>query len=226
MYPILRFHEYRQAAEYPPCPLSKEEVHIWYLDSTLSYEPILRALLGAYGGVPAEKVCLKRSAHGKPYWQPPAGIPEVFFNVSHSGEWTLLAFCAFSSLGIDLQQIKPLARQEAIASRLFHPSEKQAYETLPKDGRTEVFYHLWTIKEACLKCIGTGLSAGADTFYVNLTDLKQEDKFAPVHTKQPSATDWAVCTLPCPQGYVASLAILPPDQISTIHPSGASIRPI
>ncbi len=226
MVPTLQFYEYQPNDEQPFLSLPEEEIHIWYLGSALTYEPILCALLGAYRHLSADEICLKRTEHGKPYWQAPAGCDQIYFNVSHSGDWTLLAFCPSYSLGIDLQQRKPLSRKEAIAARMFHPRERQAYEALSGPEQDERFYRLWTIKEACLKRIGTGLSSRADYFYVNLSNPAENGTFIPVHTEPKTENVWDVCTLPCPSGYAASLAILSPDQTSTIHPSGASIRPI
>ncbi len=71
----------------------------------------------------------------------------------------MLAVARGASLGIDVEiydKNVPLA----VARRFFSPVEAGALAALPADAQPRRFLRLWTLKEAYLKAIGTGLAGG------------------------------------------------------------------
>lgn len=75
------------------------------------------------------------------------------FNISHSGDWVLIAYSKFP-VGIDIEQNSGY-KNDII--EYFHPDEKTyIYDALDK-GRA--FFEVWTRKEAFLKATGTGITA-------------------------------------------------------------------
>ncbi len=106
----------------------------------------------------------------------PQGLPTIsgswdrrpVFNLSHSGDWSALAFCWSDQpnfqLGIDLEQMDRQADRELLAPRYFHPREVQALEP-SRFGATQ-FFQIWTAKEAYLKSLGVGLQKALDSFCV------------------------------------------------------------
>lgn len=88
-----------------------------------------------------------RGEHGKPYVE---GNP-WYFNTSHSGEYLVMVFDTVS-VGIDVQEMRPIKKPELIAKR-FSEEEK----TYALSGGTEAFYRVWCRKEAYAKCVGSGL---------------------------------------------------------------------
>ena len=90
---------------------------------------------------------------GKPYL---ADLPDVHFNISHSGEY---AVCAVSSapVGCDIERIGSF--RPRVAERFFAPEEYVALASLT-DGtsQAEMFFRFWTLKESFLKCVGCGIS--------------------------------------------------------------------
>lgn len=114
---------------------------------------------------------IDRTDDGKPYFKE---IPGIRFNLSHSGDYIA---CAFSDreIGLDLQICSaPHLSVMRIAKRFFTGQEYEALYTLPpaQDSprpdnsapRLDLFYNLWSVKEACLKYIGCGLRGGMDSF--------------------------------------------------------------
>ena len=95
--------------------------------------------------------------HRKPYFH---ACPEIFHNVSHSGEWWACAYGRIE-MGLDLQR-KENKDTQRIAKRFFHPSETAWLRNRPPDQ----FYRLWAYKESYLKYTGTGLLKGLDHFSV------------------------------------------------------------
>lgn len=86
-------------------------------------------------------------------------------NLSHSGK---IALCAFgdSDVGCDVEEIKEANLK--IAKRFFAPSE---YDALCKSSEpNELFYRLWTAKEAFMKCTKLGFSLPMSKFEIDVTN--------------------------------------------------------
>ena len=100
---------------------------------------------------------IRAGEYGKPAWN----VEGLFFSLSHSGR---LAACAVADrpLGLDLQ--KPEPYREALARRFFAP-EEQAY-LLASANRDRDFCRIWTMKEAWIKAVGTGLRTPLSSFSV------------------------------------------------------------
>lgn len=95
---------------------------------------------------------------GKPYFR---DYP-VYFNLSHSGDYVLCAL-AMEEVGADIQQHRT-GSVGRIAARYFSEQEKAALENR-KEGGEELFFRLWTRKEAYGKLTGEGI---AGTMGINL----------------------------------------------------------
>lgn len=87
--------------------------------------------------------------------------PEIEFNISHSGGW---AVCALGDVpvGIDVQEQRPLHKQERLAEKILSSAEKTRYEVLGEQGRRAYLYDCWVEKEARVKGTGEGLSRSLD----------------------------------------------------------------
>ncbi len=97
---------------------------------------------------------------GKPYLE---GNP-VYFNISHSGEWVVAAFCNSVEVGIDVEKIKKVNFE--IAERFFSKKEKMELFAKTGDEKLRYFFDLWTLKESYLKLLGKGLTKPLNTFTV------------------------------------------------------------
>lgn len=111
---------------------------------------LIRAALGAWmnpGELPLEVDSL-----GKPFC-PLAGAPQ--FNLSHAAGWLALALRADGPVGIDIENTRRDVDQPRLAARWYSDAERRAVA----QGNGEVFFEIWTRKEAWLKAVGTGLRA-------------------------------------------------------------------
>lgn len=143
-------------------------------------------------------------------WEKPRLIsPEgVFFNLSHSGGWTVIAL-SDCEVGVDIQQVKPVDMR--LAKRFF--SEKECAQlTEAGDGATELFYRLWTVKEAYLKALGTGLNRPLNSFSVRFT----------AGGAKLSDGDWLVSEFDCFEGY--SLACVAKEYAPPLPPDILEIK--
>lgn len=100
---------------------------------------------------------------GKPYLK---GFPNLFFNLSHSGSYVVLAM-SNQEVGVDLQEIKPTNFK--IAKRFFTKEEAESVESIQEEEqKSRMFFRLWAAKESYIKLTGKGLAQGLDTFLVQL----------------------------------------------------------
>ena len=78
---------------------------------------------------------------------------DLHLSIAHSGEHAVAAV-AERIVGIDLERIQP--RHPELPRFILHPDEYAYYEALPLDAiRSSILY--WTLKEATLKALRTGL---------------------------------------------------------------------
>lgn len=96
---------------------------------------------------------ISKTAHGKPILK---SHPQLHFNISHSGKKWAIALSEYS-IGVDIQHIKNKDYQK-LWCRFFHPQEVHFLNSLDKQEQLNHFFKIWTMKEAYVKCIGTGIS--------------------------------------------------------------------
>lgn len=145
--------EYLPAPSRPPSPAA--EVHVWRIAGNLDSDRALRLVLARYLGEAPEAIELLRGERGKPSL---ATAPErLAFNLSHSGELTLVAVSRGREVGVDVEREKPARDLIALAERALAPEDAAAVRTASEDERSRRFYALWTRHEARLKCLGVGL---------------------------------------------------------------------
>ena len=160
---------------------------------------ILRRLLGGYLRYPPQDVVLENLAYGKPIVAATSRIPSLRFNLSHSHQFALFAFCLEREVGVDIEKIRPEVAFEGIETRYFSPSERDELETLHPDFRPEGFFLCWTRKEAYVKARGDGLKIPLESFSVTLTPGK------PALLRSSDEQRWSVYSLPPPAGFAAAL---------------------
>jgi 4'-phosphopantetheinyl transferase len=123
---------------------------------------ILRSILSGYLGVSPESVRFQYGRHGKPALTGDFASSALHFNLSHAHGLALCACVRDRAIGIDLEQLRPLADMEAIAQRFFSGAEYAQLRALPPDQKLEAFYNCWTRKEAYIKACGNGLARPLD----------------------------------------------------------------
>jgi phosphopantetheine--protein transferase-like protein len=135
------------------------------------------------------------------------GKPQVAgieFNLSHSGD--LVAYVVSDRpVGIDIERIRSMDLS-GIVQRFFAPSEFAAWQNLPQSEQEAAFFRTWTVKEAYLKAIGTGLHTPLSEVEVSI------DQDLPIILQAPGSENWQLCpipTTPDPQTPIKSPMSLP-----------------
>ena len=116
--------------------------------SVLAYQLLKRGLREEYGIT--ENPVFEYGEHGKPFI---VGHPEIHFNLSHCKEAVVCAV-SDSPVGVDVESIREY--RESLVRYTMNDDEVRQIETSEHPEVT--FIRLWTMKEAALKLIGTGIS--------------------------------------------------------------------
>ncbi len=126
---------------------------------------VLRQVLAAATGQPAEDLDLAADERGKPVLR--GAPPHPGFNVSHSGDWVLVAVAGRGPVGVDVEQHRAVEYDRLVA-QCFAPAERAAWQQLEAEDRPRGFFDGWARKEAVVKALGTGLGADLQGFVVPL----------------------------------------------------------
>lgn len=123
---------------------------------------------------------------------------DVCFNLSHSQNLAAIVIARGREAGIDVEvRGRELGDVCVLAERAFHPREAAVLKSLPERGREEAFLRLWTVREALLKAMGTGLAAPREM-------IDASPVLAGVQSLQWSG--WSVTTVPAPAACFVALA--------------------
>jgi len=123
----------------------------------LTTRVFLRRVLSLYTQQTAAALAFGQTPEGKPYLL----NTNLHFNLSHTAHYAALAVSHKGAVGADIETIQP-RNFLMIAERYFHPSETQQLRVCKDAERPELFFKLWTLKEAFLKALGGGISTGLD----------------------------------------------------------------
>ena len=145
------------------------------------------ALSKAVGGsVAATDWRYQEGPFGKPMMA--AGLPPLEFSVSHSGSCVAVGVNLKAPIGVDLECIDPAQGPGVIYDVLTEP-ERDRIQKYPADQQEAEFIRVWTVKEACSKALGLGLSLYFERMEVQFDSLRVRLLDRPV-----SATSFEVAT--------------------------------
>jgi 4'-phosphopantetheinyl transferase len=161
----------------------------------------LRQILGLLSGNAVNEIRFQYGAYGKPEI---LGAPGLHFSVAHSDGVGVVATCAVTPVGVDLEVV---ASHEAVAGRVLTEAELAALQAYPGD-KAEHFLRYWTGKEAFLKLWGIGLSLEPRTIEINWND---PPICRPLDTQEPRVKSaWLGLTSAYPGTICAIACELPP----------------
>lgn len=165
----------------------------------------LRYLLGSYLNLAPQRVPIAANEHGKPMVTGLSPAQHLEFNVSHSGEWVLLAFTRENPLGIDVECHRPVEFDELVRG-FFSPAERAVWSGLQPEHKSLAFYAAWTRKEAYLKALGLGLSRALDGFTVRYAPREAPPALLWCADDPKAPERWRILDLELAPGYSAALA--------------------
>jgi 4'-phosphopantetheinyl transferase len=159
---------------------------------------ILRILLGKYLKLHPKEIIFNYNQKGKPTLDKNCNYLNLEFNISHSENFALYGFVLNRKIGVDLEKIRPIKELDKIAHRFFSLSEYKLITNSKNPEKQQIFFKMWTAKEAYLKAIGTGISEGLDSIEIDNLHLK---------INQQNLNNWQLYNLETEINYQASLVI-------------------
>ncbi len=154
----------------------------------------LRQILGSYLGLAPSSIEISLGTHGKPQ------VRGLEFNVSHSENLAIYAISQ-QPVGIDVEYRKSIDT-DSLVQRFFASVEWVSWQQLPLAQQESAFFRAWTMKEAYLKAIGTGLQTPLSAIVVEM-DMSKPGRLITTPDRQA----WQLATLSLPTGYIGAVVM-------------------
>jgi 4'-phosphopantetheinyl transferase len=132
---------------------------------TLIADLLIRLLLCQEYDLSEREIRFERNPYGKPFL---SSRPELYFNLSHSGEWVTCALGA-SPVGVDIERVDNI--DLSVAEHFF--SREEYRDLLGARDPLHRFYEIWTSKESYVKMLGVGLGLPLQSFSIKIDDLQR-----------------------------------------------------
>ncbi len=126
----------------------------------------LRAMLCRRLGCRNDDLAFEASPHGKPAALVAGRPAPVSFNVSHSGNHGLIALAERGRIGVDVEERRSRPDPDGPIRTVFCPAEQAELAAARGVHKTDLFFTFWTMKEALIKALGTGLSLDTAGFEI------------------------------------------------------------
>lgn len=165
----------------------------------------LRCILANILNVAPASLQFTQNPYGKPELAGQFLNSPIRFNLSHSGDIALIVISYNIEIGIDIEQILTDFEFEEIARYNFTLEENAVLQSTSVANRSEVFYRIWTGKEAFIKAKGLGLSIPLDTFSI-IPVSDSPTNILKYNNPQGSTQEWSILSLQPFPGYNAALA--------------------
>jgi len=118
---------------------------------------LVRTTLSRYAPVDPKAWRFSAGPLGKPEIAGPAGLPPLSFNLTHTAGLVACAVAAGQRVGVDAERLdRPVACLD-LARRAFSAGERALLQEFPEERRRELFFELWTLREAYVKARGAGM---------------------------------------------------------------------
>jgi 4'-phosphopantetheinyl transferase len=101
--------------------------------------------------------------YGKPMIANP--LPQIEFSVSHSEQAVTVALSPSGAIGVDIESAVERDRSNIVYDALTD-RERALLRQCPEDQQWALFIRLWTLKEACAKALGLGVTLDFHTIEV------------------------------------------------------------
>jgi 4'-phosphopantetheinyl transferase len=126
---------------------------------------LLRRALSSCDDTPPEDWRFVTDARGKPHLDPQhSRVAPLTFNLSHTNGLVACTVARHAQVGVDVERIGRVGAPGVVAARMFAASEIAFLEACAPADYAAQFTELWTLKEAYVKALGTGLDMPLDSF--------------------------------------------------------------
>jgi 4'-phosphopantetheinyl transferase len=193
MEPVLSKEEAERAARFH-FPMDR--------DRFIAAHAFLRDILSRYLHCRPEDITFSVNKYGKPIVED----HKLEFNLSHSGDYAVIALTPEHRVGADVERIRQGISSTVIARQYFSEAEVAELQALPLEQREVAFFTCWTRKEAYIKAQGLGLSLALESFDVSLSPHEP----AMIRATRPDPQEagrWTLVSLDIDPQYKAAAAV-------------------
>jgi 4'-phosphopantetheinyl transferase len=191
-----------------------DRAHRFYFDrdrvAFVARRGVLRNILARYLKIQPGSIVYNESEYGKLSVVDQGAGKELYFNLSRSGNFALVAVNRMTEVGVDIEKIVSERADRGVAGRFFTRQEYKNLEALGRDKWDPGFFSCWTRKEAFIKAVGEGLSRPLDSFEVSVNP-GAPPRLLKIDDSSTSRNSWSMAELPVVEGYQSALAIERPD---------------
>lgn len=174
---------------------------------------LLRTTLGEALTMPPSCVPLRPGPNGKPELSLPNH--SVAFNLSHSETQLAVAIAKGAAVGVDIEYIDRSIDVISLAQGHFCPAEIEYLRNNPEHPSAS-FFRFWTLKEAYLKAVGTGI--GVSLANIDVSRVLFQSPTEPDYLDEQQPRGVRIQVLEAPAGYSAAVAAEGPEwQAEVIH---------
>jgi 4'-phosphopantetheinyl transferase len=167
---------------------------------------LLRRMLTRHLDLPSKDWRFATGPFGKPVVAPQIKLGDVDFSLAHTNGLVAAAMSMGGKIGLDTEEIDPAKADLANAETYFAPAEVELLLSVPSAERSHCFFQLWTLKEAFLKAIGTGLGTPLGSFAFSFDPIRIS--FASGAAFDPE--DWHFAVVPVGARHILSVAMARP----------------
>jgi len=154
--------------------------------------------------------------HGKPILKDHPQNKPIEFNISHSGDFALIAITLGHKVGVDIEQINSRTEYQSLSNRFFSDKERTELLALDKQQQCDAFYRVWARKESFIKATGQGIGFGLDKFSVpvdeNISDGRR------IITFVKTDAEWFCYDLMKLDNYKTALTTTANNRVAVIFP--------
>jgi 4'-phosphopantetheinyl transferase len=133
--------------------------------SYVAAHALLRAELSRRAERPPQAWRFAAATLGKPFLLDPPR--DLRFSLTHARGMVAVAIAEGVEVGVDVEPADRRAENMKLAERFFAPEEVELLRAVEGDARRDLFFAIWTMKEAAIKATGQGLSRALDSFSVS-----------------------------------------------------------
>ncbi|MEM9462755.1 MAG: 4'-phosphopantetheinyl transferase superfamily protein [Myxococcota bacterium] len=178
----------------------------------------LRIVVARALGADPTALRFTKGQYGKPRLRDTA----LELNLSHSGDWAMIALGHEHPVGVDIEGIHPPRVSPGMIEAVTSTTERAAFEAMPPERRAEPFFRLWVRKEAVIKALGTGLSRPLDSIDVPLGPEAPADGVVLRPEPDPRLRSW-LWDLAAPLGYFGALVVRQPRDQTPLPPEPVQV---
>ncbi|XP_041357277.1 uncharacterized protein LOC121374296 [Gigantopelta aegis] len=162
---------------------------------------LMRKVIADITGIPYKDIILGRTEKGKPFLRNP--LPEELsgfsFNLSHQGDYAIVAANSDRLVGVDIMKVEPRSRSaDEFFSTMQRQLTAQEWQTVKNQTsemlQLKMFYRHWCLKESLVKALGIGIGfeVGRLDFHIQTVDLlpNQTVLSSSVHIDGQLSQDW------------------------------------